>query len=67
MCQYFGLLGGMACVPLVYCSLMGYSYYPPANHTMLGDQQAAQMLGLNVSQGIVLTGYNNGVTLKTKK
>jgi hypothetical protein len=50
-------------VPFIYVLMAGYGFYPPKEHKFLKDEQVAKLLGLNISEGILLVGYDAGVNI----
>jgi hypothetical protein len=60
---YIKIFAAVQIVPFIYVLMAGYGFYPPADHKYLKDQTVADLLGLNVSDGILLVGYDAGVSL----
>ena len=57
--KYFALWSAIQCIPLFYVIVCARQYYQiGTEHEMLHDQDAATILGLNISDGIYLTGYS---------
>uniref|UniRef100_A0A914H4L7 Gustatory receptor n=1 Tax=Globodera rostochiensis TaxID=31243 RepID=A0A914H4L7_GLORO len=56
--KYFLLLCLMLLFPFAYCVNLFICYYPPAEHAIMDDSSVAQMLGIDLSEQIVLAGYS---------
>uniref|UniRef100_A0A914I0K9 Gustatory receptor n=1 Tax=Globodera rostochiensis TaxID=31243 RepID=A0A914I0K9_GLORO len=56
--KYFLLLCLMLLFPFAYCVNLFICYYPPADRAIMDDISVAQMLGINLSEQIVLAGYS---------
>jgi hypothetical protein len=54
---YFTIFMFVLIVPLIYVAIMAYGYFPNGEHKYLHDQQVAEILGLNLSERILLSGY----------
>uniref|UniRef100_A0A914H3K5 Uncharacterized protein n=1 Tax=Globodera rostochiensis TaxID=31243 RepID=A0A914H3K5_GLORO len=56
--KYFILFGTMLFFPFVYCAIGFICYYPPTDHLYLEDQSVADILALNITDHIALTGHS---------
>ncbi|KAI3411727.1 hypothetical protein GPALN_001795, partial [Globodera pallida] len=56
--KYFILFGTMLFIPFIYCVGLFICYYPPTDHLYLEDQSVADMLALNITDHIALTGHS---------
>ncbi|KAL3069261.1 hypothetical protein niasHT_034491 [Heterodera trifolii] len=58
LCAYFLLFLAILIFPLVYCVNLFFCYFMPAGSSrFLDDQSTADILGLNISDRVPLTGY----------
>uniref|UniRef100_A0A183BR04 Serpentine receptor class gamma n=1 Tax=Globodera pallida TaxID=36090 RepID=A0A183BR04_GLOPA len=56
--KYFILFGAMLFIPFVYCIDIFICYYSPTDHLYLEDQSVADILALNITDHIALTGHS---------
>uniref|UniRef100_A0A183C183 G_PROTEIN_RECEP_F1_2 domain-containing protein n=1 Tax=Globodera pallida TaxID=36090 RepID=A0A183C183_GLOPA len=56
--KYFILFGAMLFFPFVYCAIGFICFYPPTDHLYLEDQSVADILALNITDHIALTGHS---------
>uniref|UniRef100_A0A914H3L0 Serpentine receptor class gamma n=1 Tax=Globodera rostochiensis TaxID=31243 RepID=A0A914H3L0_GLORO len=56
--KYFILFGAILFFPFVYCVDLFICYYPPTDHLYLEDQSVADILALNITEQIALTGHS---------
>jgi hypothetical protein len=54
---YFVIFVLVLLVPLSCVVIQAYEYFPNGEHIYLQDQQVADILGLNLTEGILLNGY----------
>jgi hypothetical protein len=54
---YFAIFVFVQLVPLIYVLAFAYGNFPSGDNKYLHDQQVADILGLNISEGILLSGY----------
>jgi hypothetical protein len=54
---YFGIFVFIQIIPLIFVVILAYEYFPNGEHIYLQDQQVADILGLNLTEGILLNGY----------